>query len=101
MSSDEPTVRVYITKWALSAGILEADARLTNDGKYATNIGAGRNYFHVARRDYSLTAEEATARVLEMIKAKRKALAKAAKKLDALEEKAMTGKLPVQKWGEK
>lgn len=78
-------VTLYITKYALTKGILEAQGEIRGG---ETNMAivpvsnSGHHYYH--RQDWHLTFEAAQERVREMAVARRKSLQKA---LDALQKK--------------
>ena len=88
-------MKVYITKYALTQGILEAEAEETN---YAGMIRlTGTTYstcFHGEGKQWHRTLTDAETRRDEMLRKERKRLEKALKDLD---QKA---KLPLRKYGE-
>lgn len=75
-------MRVWITKYALTKGIIEAEARLGSESdKMIAIIGASPPmYFHAP--DWHTSEEAARARVSAMIVAKRSSLQKQLKRLD-------------------
>lgn len=81
-------MKVWITKYALSSGVVEAElvSQDAHDGYVAVKWTRGMNgraTFH--RGEWHRTESDARTRIVEMIAAKRKSLAKQATKLEKLE----------------
>lgn len=84
-------VRLWITKYALSKGVL------VFDGCHVTKSDTGTVYGHVpfgpsygmlfSAREFHFSLAEAEARVVEMVADKQKSLAKQAKKLESYKAK--------------
>lgn len=84
----EPRIKAFVTKYALTEGIREVDARIctrTSEGMivYANN-GGYQQYAHGEGRDWHRTREAAVKRAEEMRAAKLKSIAKQIKLLEAL-----------------
>ncbi len=80
---------VYVTKWALTDGILlcskiEDDGEIDNRYCRARLHGAMNNYLFLAKPDWHLTLEEAEARFETMRLAKLKSIQKQAAKLEKM-----------------
>jgi hypothetical protein len=80
-------VHVWITKYALTSGILEADGKLTGDvGAYFSEAGTSfdsRRLF-VGPKDWHHSKAEANVRVLAMIDAKVKSLKRSLAKMEKM-----------------
>jgi uncharacterized membrane protein len=85
MNNSEPIFRAWITKYAISEGIYEIDARVCSPVSQTMieHVGKSNIYFH--NDDWHRTRESAVARAEEMRKAKiaslRKQIAKLEKKV--------------------
>lgn len=74
---------VYITKYALTTGIIKAEGRISDDMVVYTPKGGGfRQYAH--GKDFHFTEEDARSRAEEMRIAKLKSLDRQAKKVSAM-----------------
>ncbi len=78
----QPGEKVYITRHGLTQGIMviTGEGRITAEGYFIWNLGSFDG-LHVAKRDYTLNAEEALARVDDMRKRKIESHEKSLKKL--------------------
>lgn len=78
--------KIYVTKYALSGGIFEVDAKVYDDGSGMASFKRERSTYteYVHGKDFYLTKAEAVARAEEMRMAKLKSLEKSAKKISAL-----------------
>lgn len=77
-------MRVWITKYALSAGIYDVAAEECGDGM-VKEIGARfSTYYHGEGREWHRTKESAAARAEELRKAKIKSLKRQLAKLESL-----------------
>jgi hypothetical protein len=76
-------VTAYVTKWALTRGILKIEGELVQGGKYFSSRQAKYHIF-VGPRDFHLDVASAHARVMEMVKAKKASLKKQLSKLEML-----------------
>lgn len=87
---EKPTKQVFVTKYALTMGVLERRAEIV-DGKYARAGGlwCGPSEWHE-------TKEAAVQRVGEMIAAKRKSMAKIEAKLAKIERSIADGALEIK-----
>lgn len=75
----------WITKYALSQGVFVERVEQCETDDMVRKVGAAfQTFYH--RPDWHRTEAEAVARVRVMVAAKRKALAKQAARLDALEK---------------
>jgi hypothetical protein len=82
------TMKVWITKYALTEGISEHEAELVPDSDNRMIRLLNVQYVTYYRgNEWQDSLESANARVLEMITAKRKSLAKAIAKLDKIEQR--------------
>jgi hypothetical protein len=98
MIKDEPAdevVTVFVTRWALTRGIVEAKASLSKGGKVAKNYFPRAPFFYVHRGDYALTIEEAHKQVASMIAKKRKSHEKSIANLDKLADRLKKGSFRV------
>lgn len=80
-------MKVYITKYALTKGILERDVEVSGGPTEMVAV-TGQNYretYHGEGRDWHKSLAEANRRVAEMVVAKRRSLAKQLAKLDAIQ----------------
>ena len=80
-------MKVYITKYALSRGIWEADAEIcpnTSEKVIRTNIDGTVMYFLGEGKEWHQTKDEAIARAKEMQAARLKSLEKQRKKLEGM-----------------
>lgn len=78
-------MKVFITKYALSAGIFSVDAELAESGdmvKYRREAGAFIEFAH--KNEWHSCADKAIARAEEMRISKLKSLDKQAKKVSAM-----------------
>ena len=75
--------KIYVTKYALSAGIFEVDAKVADD---MASFKRGDSYFmeFAHRNEFYLTREAAVVRAEEMRIKKLQSLEKSAKKISAL-----------------
>ena len=88
-------VTVYITKYALTKGILEAqgDGRDDSDTRIVViPVGGSNHYYH--GQDWHLTFEAAQERVRVMTAAKKKSLQKALDELQKKTDKALKAPVP-------
>lgn len=79
-------MKVWITKYALTDGILEKDGQLSEDGKYVSSQNgiwpsSPRYFFCRMNRDAFATPGEAEARVRDMCERKLKSLEKSREKI--------------------
>jgi hypothetical protein len=74
--------KIFITRYALSAGIQVRECEITGD--VARPLCDGWQFFHVEGRDWHRTLDGAMARANEMRKTKIVSLNKQIKRLDAL-----------------
>lgn len=83
-------MKVWITKYALTKGIIEAeDAEVYSDAEIkVTSFG---HYAYFCRDEWHLSLESAQSKVRKMIAAKRKSYAKKLAKLDKLEKELTKG----------
>jgi virulence-associated protein VapD len=89
------TERIYITKHALTRGILTADADIRGElARLGTRGQAGNVYYHGEGRDWHRTEEAARAKVAKMI-AKR--LASLQKQIETLKQDGRAA-LQVSEW---
>lgn len=86
--NDYPKIRVWITKYALTVGLYEADCFLCGDGMVKTDAEWSQ-YFHGEGKDWHRTRESALARCEVMRKAKLASIEKSRKKIEALRFDAM------------
>lgn len=88
MREEEPRIKAFVTKYALTAGIQEVDARIcirTSDDMIAYTIDGGfEQTAHVEGRDWHRTREAAVKRAEQMRAAKLTSISKQAKRLEAL-----------------
>lgn len=92
-------MKIYVTKYAISSGIRETEAESTNHKGMVKELGCRWDtYYHAP--EYATTLEAAKAKVIEMITAKRKSIAKQLAKLDKL-EKSLDTPSPAQPAEEK
>ena len=77
---------IYVTKYALTEGILRIKARLTTIVGSDTMKTVGTPYggLYITRKDWHETREEAEKRVRKMLKSAYASLEKKQRKLDAL-----------------
>lgn len=89
--SEPRTLHVWITKYALTQGVLEFDAELVGSGRILVRgrDGSFDSYYH--RPDWYESKEFADARVQKMVKAKIANLRKQLARLEAM-DKEHTGK---------
>lgn len=80
-------MKVWITKYALSSGVVIAEGQTRADKSVI--VVRGHPFF---KPDWHTTEEEANKRVLELIRRKRKAHVKALDKLLALEKSLRLGR---------
>ncbi len=73
---------VYVTKYALTQGVLIREVRETHTPAMVATIGSVQ-CFH--KPDWHLTEKEAKERVKEMIQSKRNSIERMTKKLDKIE----------------
>lgn len=79
-------MKVYITKYALTAGIQikNAEKSSTSDGMVGVKHGGYTAYFHGEGRDWHRTAESALKRAEEMRRKKIASLNKSLAKIEAM-----------------
>lgn len=77
-------MKVWITKYALTAGIEEMEAEACGEHMIVEKVANWARYFHREGRDWHRTRESALARCEVMRKAKLVALEKQRKKIEAL-----------------
>lgn len=81
MKSGKELTKVYVTKYTLTKGILEYDARIVNENMVEVKTGMYSNYFH--GNDYFFSLEEARVnannRVFEKLKSLNKQIIKISK----------------------
>ena len=78
-------MKIYITKYALTKGILEKDAERHETRTSTAVVGYEGNYYEYFHgQDWHLTRELAVLRANEMAAAKIKSLKKSLKKLEKL-----------------
>lgn len=80
-------IKVWITKYALTAGIRLVDAELSSSSPNMVsygNVGYGSQYAHGEGKDWHLTPESALKRAEEMRKKKLASMRKSMAKLEAL-----------------
>jgi hypothetical protein len=78
-------MKVWVTKYALSKGILEKDVRETNaPGMVAVNNTQYGEFYHVEGRDWHRTRAAAETKAEEMRKAKIASLVKQVLKLEKM-----------------
>ncbi len=93
--SDQPLKEpVYVTKWALTAGIMKFEAGSftpsdVGDQLYFSVKWGFHNGIFVGKQDWTTSLDEAKARVKVMVQRKLKNLAKQAEKLKAFEPKVI------------
>jgi hypothetical protein len=79
--------KVWVTKYALTSGVIVAEADISHDMATFRTEGGFTVHFH--GEDWHASKESAEVRFMKMIEAKRKSLQKQIKKLDALEAAGM------------
>lgn len=90
----EKTERVYVTKWALTKGVLVAVCRIT-EGWYASNTGIrGPGDPYIFTREWRSTEVAAGHDVLEKIACKLKALDRQRARLEALRQAVKAAQPP-------
>ena len=82
---------VYITKWALTQGIIKAEAEISGNTAVTQDMG-WRLYAHGEGKDYHLDITAAHARVEVMRTAKIASHGRAIKALRSMDIAAMVGK---------
>ncbi len=88
-------MKVWITKYALTSGVFVAEAKRCETVLDGNMVEVGRgDYLHGSQ--WQETEDAAIARVMTMIGARRKALAKESAKLDAMVGAIQNGKLPIK-----
>lgn len=77
-------VLVYITKYALTTGVILSEAKVCTDDMVSTRINGGYTvYFH--GKDFHFTPEDAVARVSEMKASRVRSLEKSLKKVNEMD----------------
>ena len=82
-------MKVWITKYALTAGLEEIEVRDCGGGMVETAAQSWKQYFHGEGRDWHRTKEGALARCEAMRKAKLKSIDKQRKRIESLRFEAM------------
>lgn len=82
-------MKVWITKYALSEGLYEAEVTISSGGMAREQLQYGCRYYHVEGRDWHKTREAALQRCEVMRQAKLKSLDKTRKRIEALRFDAM------------
>lgn len=81
-------MKVWVTKYALTKGVLEVDAKTVGHGMVGVKGEFLTAYY--SKRDWHASHEQAIARAKEMREAKLASLEKKIKKLEALDFSAKT-----------
>lgn len=86
-------MKVWITKYALTRGILQGVLAAADDGRPTNSIRVPSLSFHANfyKDEWHTTYEAAQAKALAMIAAKRKSIAKTLAELDKLEQELNKG----------
>lgn len=83
MDNMKKTVTIYVTKYALTDGVLQREGVLTKSGGYSYRRNENCYSDYVYDKDVHLTESSAVARAEEMRSAKLKSLEKQMKKVSA------------------
>lgn len=75
---EDKKIKAFVTKRALTKGILEVEGTLTNDGKYFSSLNP---YVWGNPGDFALTKEEAERQVIKKIRSKLRSMEKIRQKL--------------------
>jgi hypothetical protein len=95
VANDTDTFEAYVTKWALTAGIIKVRGSLWHERYFVTPRRDDSSGMFVGPKDWHLSEGEAMVRASKMIDARLKLLAKSAKKLEAQAKAAAAGTFPV------
>ena len=80
----EVEMEIYVTKYALTTGIIKHDAEVTNDMAVVHEPNSFGMYFHGEGKDWHKTKESALERAEEMRIRKLQSLDKQTKKISAM-----------------
>lgn len=75
-------IKIYITKYALTQGILEKDAKIVEPGMVVVNDGVASSYYH--GDDWHETLDDAKERAEQMRRKKVESLKKQLARVEAL-----------------
>lgn len=90
--------KVWITKWALTRGILVAENVECSDTGGSILVTQGRSSVRFVGRDWHQSEARAVLRVMEMVTEKRKATAKQLEQLALLETSYDAGRYKVDRY---
>jgi hypothetical protein len=90
-------VKVWITKYALSTGVMIAEARETNQSDMIEISGSTGLPWHFHKGEYATSEAEAIQQVRKKGQAKLRSLYIATCKIQAIDNATLLGKLPMAK----
>ena len=84
---------IYITRWALTRGILQAKAEITEEGRARIALTFGHSL--LGKGDFALSLEEANKKVAQMAKRRLQSIDKSRAKVALVHETAKAGSYKV------